>query len=520
MASIKNRPAPKYTQEQKIAIIKASNEMLSDAAEKLVERGVSQDIIDAVNGAIDENKQYAKMNYGANDEDINNARYHGANISEIRAYEDRLRARGLTEESVHRKELATVSTERTSEKPAERRVKGMGLTKSDGTVVSPDEYNAEEGTPEKKRRARKKRETGNTEPTHTKEYVKTIVDEPTKVAEKKEDPIEKKEKTIKKMNEGIPAKKSKKDENTADYGVEQFNLSDIPDYVQYDIIPLPSNGQCYPHKKGRIPVAYLTASDENLIVSPNMYRDGKLLDVILRRKVLDKSINVDDLCAGDRDAIILWLRATAYGDDFPITATNRETGKSYDTVVQLSSLKYKELKLEGDENGCLTYNADNGDVIKFRYLSKAKEDELMKQIAGSNVDFDRFNAIKYLKLARDIAGDMTFTDEERDMINEDFDELDTIITGDATVEEDLSYPSIITDQLVAYTISVNGNADREYIKRYIENLRSGIAYAYRNFITENRPAVDFNITINIPESEGGGSFESFLRLDDGVFINF
>ena len=184
------KPAPKYTQEQKLAIIKASNEMLSDAAEKLVERGVTQDIIDAVNGAIDENRQYAKVNYGASDEDIQNARYHGASISEIRAYEDRLRMRGLTDEAVHRKALATVTTSDTPAKPKERNVEGMGLTKADGTVVGEDEYNVKDGTPEKKRRARKKKETGVKEPVHTKAYVETIVDEPVKVEQKEETAVQ------------------------------------------------------------------------------------------------------------------------------------------------------------------------------------------------------------------------------------------------------------------------------------------------------------------------------------------
>ena len=74
--------------------------------------------------------------------------------------------------------------------------------------------------------------------------------------------------------------------------------------------------------------------------------------------------------------------------------------------------------------------------------------------------------------------------------------------------------------MIRYTVSVNGNKDRGYIKTFIENLRSGDALDYRNFISENRPGVDFKITINRPESDGGGSFDTFLRLDNTVFINF
>ena len=51
--------------------------------------------------------------------------------------------------------------------------------------------------------------------------------------------------------------------NSSEVGCDNTNNSEA-----YDIIPLPSNGECYASKIGRLPVAYLTAYDENLITSP------------------------------------------------------------------------------------------------------------------------------------------------------------------------------------------------------------------------------------------------------------
>ena len=42
-----------------------------------------------------------------------------------------------------------------------------------------------------------------------------------------------------------------------------------------------SKGECYKHKKSRIPVRYLTAADENLITSPNMYANGTLVEKVV-----------------------------------------------------------------------------------------------------------------------------------------------------------------------------------------------------------------------------------------------
>jgi hypothetical protein len=73
--------------------------------------------------------------------------------------------------------------------------------------------------------------------------------------------------------------------------------------------------------------------------------------------------------------------------------------------------------------------------------------------------------------------------------------------------------------MIAQTMSVNGNTDREYIKNYIENMKANDAVYYRKYANENIPGVDLNITVPIPESMGGGSFDTFLSIGETIFIN-
>ena len=133
----------------------------------------------------------------------------------------------------------------------------------------------------------------------------------------------------------------------------EYNLEVSDEYssdVQYDVLPLPSNGETYSHKKNRLPVSFLTASDEDFITSPNLYRDGKIIDVLLKRKIMDKTIDPNSLCKGDRDAIILWLRATGYGPEFPITVHDPELDTEYETVIDLTKIETKPFTLKGDAN--------------------------------------------------------------------------------------------------------------------------------------------------------------------------
>ena len=94
---------------------------------------------------------------------------------------------------------------------------------------------------------------------------------------------------------------------------------------------------------------------------------------------------------GDRDAIILWLRATGYGNEFPITATDNESGKQFDAVVDLSKINFKPFTLKGDENGFFDFETPNThDKIKFRfltsgdidYLNELDEEEKKKSVVG------------------------------------------------------------------------------------------------------------------------------------------
>lgn len=63
----------------------------------------------------------------------------------------------------------------------------------------------------------------------------------------------------------------------------------------FDVIPLPSKGEGYKDKIAKASVAYLTAYDENMIVSPNLYRDNLILDYILQEKLLSQEIDPMDL---------------------------------------------------------------------------------------------------------------------------------------------------------------------------------------------------------------------------------
>ena len=49
------------------------------------------------------------------------------------------------------------------------------------------------------------------------------------------------------------------------------------------------------------------------------------------------------------------------------------------------------------------------------------------------------------------------------------------------------------------------------------NIKDSIAY--RNYIIENEPGIDYNIRVKKPDSLGGGYINTFLQLDQFIFID-
>lgn len=302
--------------------------------------------------------------------------------------------------------------------------------------------------------------------------------------------------------------------------VDDKAFNNVDQSLPYDIIQLPSNGQTYRNKVDRIPVAYLTAYDENMITSPNLYKDGLVIDFLLKNKVMNSAINVDDLVSGDADAIILFLRATSYGPDFPIVANDPETGEQIETTVDLTTLKPREFKLVGDENGYFDFETPiRKDKIKFRYLTRKQERKLRQvtEIEGCGTKAEMLERERQSLLAA-LVDDRYISDAERKNIQTAIKSMEA--WGKKLREvNDSEFTKVMTNNLLMQIVSVNGETDKEYIRKYVYTMPARDSLMLRRYINDNRPGIDFDIEVQRPESLGGGSFKTFLNWDDSVFLN-
>lgn len=287
----------------------------------------------------------------------------------------------------------------------------------------------------------------------------------------------------------------------------------------YDVIPLPSKGECYKIKKSTIPVSYLTAYDENMMVSPNLYRENKIMDYLLKEKIVGNDINPMDLVKGDREAILLFLRVSGYGNDYPISVTDSESGKEFNATIDLGELKFKEFNLKGDENGWFDFELPvSKRKVKFRFPTHRDElilDKMEKKESG---------LAKRIAISENVEGieeilstDDSLTQAEKNKLQNCVNEIKK--WGDTMVNTGNEYSQQLTNKLSLLVMEIDGVRDKNLIHKEIINMNVRDSVALRRYITNNEPGIDYNLKIERPESLGGGSIDVFLQLDQFIFLN-
>lgn len=242
-----------------------------------------------------------------------------------------------------------------------------------------------------------------------------------------------------------------------------------PDLMtSYEIIKLPSKGLFYESKISEVSIEYMTSKDEDLLTTPSLIEAGNVLDLLLKRKIKTKGIKPEDLLAGDRNAIILFLRTSSYGHDYAVQVTDPRTGGAFKTTVDLTQLKYKELTEIPDENGYFTVELPmRKKTVKFRLLTSGEE----------NIIFKKAEAMK-------------------DAYGLEFSEYNTL-------------------KLKAHVVSIGEKKDRDYIDKFVDAMPALDAFTIRRKIIDVSPDVDMEYTFR---TKDGYEFTTELSIGIDFFF--
>ena len=230
--------------------------------------------------------------------------------------------------------------------------------------------------------------------------------------------------------------------------------------VPIEVVPLPSKGLVYPvgsplHNRQTLEIKSMTANEEDILMSPALIKQGKVLDSLLSACLVDKNIAPNELLSGDRNAIMIAIRITGYGSDYRVKTTCPNCGARRPHTFDLANLSIKRLLLRPVN--------EEGNVFEFE-LPVTKKVVHFKFLSGKE-------------------------EAERNLLAERMKK----VTGESGVNRE------VTSKLEYQVIAIDGVTDGNAVRQFISKMPARDSKALRTFIMEHEPGIDMTVDMNCSE---------------------
>lgn len=227
-------------------------------------------------------------------------------------------------------------------------------------------------------------------------------------------------------------------------------------------VALPSQGLLYPANhplaSGVIDIYQVTARHEDILSNTNLLKKGTVLDEFLKALIATPNVSINDLLIGDKNALFIAARRSAYGDEYATKIKCPECGVESVVEIDLSKLAPKPLtenftNIAKNENRCSFTLPNSGKTVIFSFLTHKDESDIDAEIKA---------------LAKFGGPDKGASPE-------------------------------ITTRL-KYTIkAIDGDSDRVKIKNFVDTmLTAKDSLALRRYVRENTPDMDMNFDFTCP----------------------
>ena len=204
------------------------------------------------------------------------------------------------------------------------------------------------------------------------------------------------------------------------------NFQGMQYVVPTELVELPTKGLFYPeghplHNKQEIEIKTMTAKEEDLLVNKSLLQKGIALDRVLQSIIVDSAIRLDDLFIGDKNAIIVAARVSAYGADYAanITCPSCTTTQKYSFDLEDRSVKYvNDAAIPGvevTERGTFKLKLPRcGAIIETKLLCGYDEKRLLKK--GKRMDLPLTEQFKSFIVSVDNIEDRGMIDQFIDVM--------------------------------------------------------------------------------------------------------
>lgn len=237
------------------------------------------------------------------------------------------------------------------------------------------------------------------------------------------------------------------------------NLLDF--VVPTEFVELPSKGEYYAknhplHGQETIEIRYMTAKDEDILTSKTLLKQGVALERVLQNLIVDGNININDLLTGDKNAVIVAARRSAYGAE-------------YTTSVVCPA--------------CMTTSEKTFDLSEVGFV----ENDSLEDIGIAKTADGTFSVLLPVTKVDVVVKLMTGHDEKK---------LATLRDKKKKFSKDADIS--MTDQFKQFIVSVQGVEDKKQISSFVENMPANdsrfLRIAYKKLVPNVDMQRDFECT--------------------------
>jgi hypothetical protein len=154
--------------------------------------------------------------------------------------------------------------------------------------------------------------------------------------------------------------------------------------IPTQIVPLPSGGVIYPvdsvmYGKNEVAIKSMTAKEEDILTSRALIKKGTVITELLRSAILDDGFDPDIMLSGDRNAIMITLRATGYGPEYKVEVDCPACSNRSKQSFNLAELPIKELEISPVATGANLFETElpmTKKKVRFKFLTGNDEREI------------------------------------------------------------------------------------------------------------------------------------------------
>ena len=141
--------------------------------------------------------------------------------------------------------------------------------------------------------------------------------------------------------------------------------------VPTEIVELPSRGKLYPpdhplKDAENVEIKFMTTREEDLLISPSLNQKGIAIDRVIESLVVSHKINAGTLIIGDKNAILMAARKSAYGSEYSFSVTCNSCSHENNVSVSIDDIQIKEIIQDEDSK-----YLENGNIYLVLPKSKA-----------------------------------------------------------------------------------------------------------------------------------------------------